>query len=109
MGHWTGDRDCEPTQLTVVTRMGAFLSLAYRAQKPRPGRPQAGFCYDRTNYATFFTSRRIVLRVIVFAAEHLSVERKGGGYFIALLSGGVGSGGVDDVALGKHGLRNALA
>jgi len=50
MGHWTGDRDCEPTQLTVVTRMGAFLSLAYRAQKPRPGRPEAGFCYDRTNY-----------------------------------------------------------
>ena len=42
------------------------------------------------------------------AAEHLAVERKGRGYFITLLSG-VGSGGVDDVALGKHGLRNALA
>src|SRR5215469_3268892 len=22
MGHWNGDRDCEPTQLTVVARMG---------------------------------------------------------------------------------------
>src|SRR5262245_34036383 len=44
MGHRNRDRDCEPTQLTVVTRMGAFLSLAYRAQKPRPGRPEAGFC-----------------------------------------------------------------
>ena len=52
MGHWTGDRDCEPTQLTVVTRMGAFLSLAFRAQKPRPGRSEAGFCcwIIRTNY-----------------------------------------------------------
>src|SRR5215467_11971802 len=43
MGHWTGDRDCEPTQLTVVTRMGAFLSLAYRAQKPTPVAPRRGF------------------------------------------------------------------
>jgi hypothetical protein len=22
MGHWNGDRDCEPTRLTVVARMG---------------------------------------------------------------------------------------
>src|SRR5262245_25051567 len=22
MGHWNGDRDCEPAQLTAVTRMG---------------------------------------------------------------------------------------
>jgi len=52
---------------------------------------------------TFFMEPRIVLRVIVLAAV-----RKGRGYFITLLSG-VGSGGVDDVALGKHGPRNALA
>jgi hypothetical protein len=43
MGHRDRDRDYEPTQLAVVTRMGAFLSLAYRAQKPRPGRPRRGF------------------------------------------------------------------
>ena len=52
MGHWNGDRDCEPTQLTVVARMGETgrNSSACRAQKPRHGRSMAGFCYDRTNY-----------------------------------------------------------
>jgi len=51
MWNWNRDRDCEPTQLTVVARMGAFLSLAYRAQNPRLGRPEAGFCcwITRTN------------------------------------------------------------
>jgi len=48
-----------------------------------------------------------LFRVIVLAAEHLA--SKGRGCFITPLSGGVGSGGVDDVALGKHGLCNTLA
>src|SRR5215475_14360068 len=54
MGHWNRDRDCEPAQLTeyqatVRARMGTSHrerdSSAYRAQKPRPGRPEAGVCY----------------------------------------------------------------
>src|SRR5262249_12471689 len=54
MGHWNRDRDCEPAQLTeyqatVRARMGTSHrerdSSAYRAQKPRPGRPEARVCY----------------------------------------------------------------
>jgi len=40
--HRNGDRGCEPFHLNVVARMDA--SSVYRAQKPRHGRPMAGFC-----------------------------------------------------------------
>src|SRR5262245_2677628 len=43
MGFWNRDRDCEPAQLTVAARMGEIegeSSSVYRAQKPRPGRPE---------------------------------------------------------------------
>jgi hypothetical protein len=50
VGHRTGDRDCEPAQLTehqatVALGMGGKLggSPAYRAPEPRHGRPWRGF------------------------------------------------------------------
>jgi len=48
MGHWHRDRDCEPAQLTAVTRMGEQGETPPRAEhrNPAPGRPEAGFCYS---------------------------------------------------------------
>jgi hypothetical protein len=40
--HRNGACGCEPAHLNGVARMEA--SSAYRAQKPRHGRPMAGFC-----------------------------------------------------------------
>jgi hypothetical protein len=44
MGQWNGDRDCEPANKLTIAARGT--SSAYRAQKPRPGRSEAGFCYE---------------------------------------------------------------
>ena|SRR5215475_10902391 len=109
MGHRNRDRDCEPTQLTVVTRMGAFLPRTER-RNPAIVAPWRGFAISEpiTAADVLYGAANCTPRNRA-RGEHLAVERKGGGYFITLLSGGVGSGGVDDVALGKHGLRNALA
>src|SRR5262249_5552157 len=98
--------------LTVVARMGETgekLLRAPSAETP-PWSPHGGGLLfpNQITPPTFFFEPRILLRVIVVAAGDLAVEKKSRGYFITLLSG-VGSGGVDDVALGKHGLRNALA
>ena len=43
--HRNGDRGCEPPHLSVVSECRARMdaSSVYRAQKPRHGRPMAGF------------------------------------------------------------------
>jgi len=51
MGHWNRDRDCEPTQLSVVTRMGGDSSPS-RTERRNPAlvAPRRGFAVGRTNY-----------------------------------------------------------
>src|SRR5215467_12156080 len=54
MGHWNGDRDCEPTRLTVVARMGETGEKLLRvpsAETP-PWGDHGGVCcwITRTNY-----------------------------------------------------------
>jgi hypothetical protein len=46
MGRWDGDRDCQPSELTVVCPLGWKLLAAYRAQNSRFGcqpLPRRGF------------------------------------------------------------------
>jgi hypothetical protein len=49
MGRWNGDRDCQPSELTVVCLLGWKLLTAYRAQNPRFGcqpLPRRGLLYE---------------------------------------------------------------
>src|SRR5262245_41368551 len=113
MGDWTCDRNREPAHLAEHSVLGLEeigrerLRRVPSAETP-PRSPHGGVLLfpNQLPPPTFFMEPRIVLRVIVLAAEHLAVERKGRGYFITPLSG-VGSCGFDNDALGKHGLRNA--
>jgi len=52
MGHWNGDRDCEPTRLTVVVRMGETGEKTPprpERRNPAMGRPWRGLLLDHTN------------------------------------------------------------
>src|SRR5262252_11215418 len=52
MGHWNGDRDCEPTQLTVVARMGETGEKLLRvpsAETPPWGDHGGVLLLDHTN------------------------------------------------------------
>src|SRR5262249_61721741 len=54
MGHWNGDRDCEPTRLTVVARMGETggeTPPRPERRNPAMGRPWRGLVLDHPKAA----------------------------------------------------------